>query len=181
MLARDPNVVVFGEDVGYFGGVFRATEGLQKKYGEIASSMRRSPKAASWRRRSAWAPMACDRSWRSSSPITSIQRPTNWFRRPRGFAIARAASSRRRSRCARPMAAASSAARRTARALKRSSRMSAGLKTVIPSNPYDAKGLLISAIEDDDPGHLLRAEAALQRPVRRLSRQARRALAEAPG
>src|ERR1700747_1462319 len=33
MLARDPNVVAFGEDVGYFGGVFRATEGLQKKYG----------------------------------------------------------------------------------------------------------------------------------------------------
>jgi len=27
----------------------------------------------------------------------------------------------------------------------------AGLKTVVPSNPYDAKGLLISAIEDDDP------------------------------
>src|SRR5215813_2884611 len=33
MLARDSNVVIFGEDVGYFGGVFRATEGLQKKYG----------------------------------------------------------------------------------------------------------------------------------------------------
>src|SRR3546814_10751623 len=27
----------------------------------------------------------------------------------------------------------------------------AGLKTVIPSTPYDAKGLLIAAIEDDDP------------------------------
>src|SRR5208282_6911176 len=26
-----------------------------------------------------------------------------------------------------------------------------GLKTVMPSNPYDAKGLLIAAIEDDDP------------------------------
>src|SRR3546814_20728224 len=26
-----------------------------------------------------------------------------------------------------------------------------GLKTVVPSNPYDAKGLLIAAIEDDDP------------------------------
>ena len=26
-----------------------------------------------------------------------------------------------------------------------------GLKTIIPSNPYDAKGLLISAVEDDDP------------------------------
>jgi 2-oxoisovalerate dehydrogenase E1 component subunit beta len=33
MLARDSNVVIFGEDIGYFGGVFRATEGLQKKYG----------------------------------------------------------------------------------------------------------------------------------------------------
>src|SRR5438876_10489068 len=32
-LERDPNVVVFGEDVGYFGGVFRCTEGLQAKYG----------------------------------------------------------------------------------------------------------------------------------------------------
>ena len=33
MLERDPNVVVFGQDVGYFGGVFRVTEGLQAKYG----------------------------------------------------------------------------------------------------------------------------------------------------
>src|SRR3712207_2262325 len=32
-MARDPRVVVFGEDVGYFGGVFRCTEGLQRKYG----------------------------------------------------------------------------------------------------------------------------------------------------
>lgn len=28
MLARDERVVVYGEDVGYFGGVFRCTEGL---------------------------------------------------------------------------------------------------------------------------------------------------------
>ena len=34
MLERDPNVVLMGEDVGYFGGVFRVTEGLQRKYGE---------------------------------------------------------------------------------------------------------------------------------------------------
>ena len=33
MLERDPDVVVFGEDVGYFGGVFRCTEGLQAKHG----------------------------------------------------------------------------------------------------------------------------------------------------
>ena len=34
MLERNPDVVVFGEDVGYFGGVFRVTEGLQAKYGK---------------------------------------------------------------------------------------------------------------------------------------------------
>ena len=33
MMARDPAVLTFGEDVGYFGGVFRVTENLQKKYG----------------------------------------------------------------------------------------------------------------------------------------------------
>ena len=33
-MARDPAIVVMGEDVGYFGGVFRATAGLQKKYGK---------------------------------------------------------------------------------------------------------------------------------------------------
>jgi len=34
MMEKDPSVVVLGEDVGYFGGVFRCTDGLQKKYGE---------------------------------------------------------------------------------------------------------------------------------------------------
>ncbi len=33
MLERDDNVVIYGQDVGYFGGVFRCTEGLQAKYG----------------------------------------------------------------------------------------------------------------------------------------------------
>ena len=33
-MERDDNVVVFGEDVGYFGGVFRCTLGLQRKYGK---------------------------------------------------------------------------------------------------------------------------------------------------
>src|ERR1043165_2634050 len=33
-MGRDPKVLVFGEDVGYFGGVFRVTAGLQKKYGK---------------------------------------------------------------------------------------------------------------------------------------------------
>src|SRR3546814_7772981 len=33
VMARDVRVVAMGEDVGYFGGVFRATEHLQRKYG----------------------------------------------------------------------------------------------------------------------------------------------------
>ena len=33
-MARDEGVVVFGEDVGFFGGVFRCTQGLQAKYGK---------------------------------------------------------------------------------------------------------------------------------------------------
>ena len=34
MLGRDPDVIIMGEDVGYFGGVFRATAGLQAKHGK---------------------------------------------------------------------------------------------------------------------------------------------------
>src|ERR1700732_2502614 len=34
MLERDPRVVILGEDVGFFGGAFRVTDGLQRKYGE---------------------------------------------------------------------------------------------------------------------------------------------------
>jgi len=33
MLERDENVIIFGEDIGYFGGVFRVTDGLQEKHG----------------------------------------------------------------------------------------------------------------------------------------------------
>ena len=38
MLERDPTVVALGQDIGYFGGVFRCTEGLQQKYGEPAKA-----------------------------------------------------------------------------------------------------------------------------------------------
>ena len=33
MLEKNPDVLIFGEDVGYFGGVFRVTDKLQKKHG----------------------------------------------------------------------------------------------------------------------------------------------------
>ena len=67
MMARDPDVVVFGEDVGYFGGVFRVTEGLQKKYGKHAR-VRRADRRGRHRSRSrsAWPPTAC-------RPVVEIQ------------------------------------------------------------------------------------------------------------
>ena len=34
MLENDDGVIIFGEDVGYFGGVFRTTDGLQAKHGD---------------------------------------------------------------------------------------------------------------------------------------------------
>ena len=67
MMERDPNVVVFGEDVGFFGGVFRATAGLQKKFGKNRvfdtpinecgrSEERRVGKECLWLCRSRWSP-----------------------------------------------------------------------------------------------------------------------------
>ena len=41
-MAGDPDVVVYGEDVGYFGGVFRVTEGLQSTFGQDAPALRDS-------------------------------------------------------------------------------------------------------------------------------------------
>jgi 2-oxoisovalerate dehydrogenase E1 component beta subunit len=42
MLERDPDDIIMGEDVGYFGGVFRATAGLQESTARPACSTRRS-------------------------------------------------------------------------------------------------------------------------------------------
>ena len=33
MLEKDPDVIFFGKDAGYFGGVFRTSDGLQEKHG----------------------------------------------------------------------------------------------------------------------------------------------------
>ena len=46
-LEKDPNVVIFGEDVGYFGGVFRLLPACKRSTVRIGSSTHHSPKAAS--------------------------------------------------------------------------------------------------------------------------------------
>ena len=61
-MERDESVMVLGEDVGKSGGVFRATEGLQEKFGEDGwvFSIQRSP-------RTRRPPMASSRSWKERS------------------------------------------------------------------------------------------------------------------
>ena len=55
-----------------------------------------------------------------------------------------------------------------------------GIKVVMPSNPYDAKGLLISSIEAEDPVVFFEPKRHVQRSVRRRPAQAGRAMEFAP-
>ena len=167
MLERDPNVCVFGEDVGYFGGVFRATQGLQKKFGaatrvRYAAGRRRNHRAS----RSAWASTACGRCRRFSFPITctprSIRSRTSW----RSFVTAAAASGRRRLTIRAPSGGGIRGGLFHSQSPEAYYTHTPGLCVVMPSNPHDAKGLLISSIECDDPVIFLRAEATVSRLVR---------------
>jgi 2-oxoisovalerate dehydrogenase E1 component beta subunit len=150
MLARDPTSLVFGEDVGYFGGVFRCTDGLQKKYGKTRCFD--TPIARRHRRRRG----RHGRLWPAPGRRDPVRRlHLSGLRPDRVGGGAAALSLGRRVHRADDRA---HALRR--RHLRRPDPQPEpggpvhpcrGLKTVIPSNPYDAKGLLIAAIEDDDP------------------------------
>ena len=123
MLERDDNVVVFGEDVGYFGGVFRCTEGLQAKYG--SSRVFDTPISEG-----GIVGAAVGMGAYGLRPVVEIQFADYFYPgldqidlRGRAPALPLgAATSPRRSRCACRAAAASTAARRTARARRRCSR-----------------------------------------------------------
>ncbi|HXP05353.1 MAG TPA: alpha-ketoacid dehydrogenase subunit beta [Stellaceae bacterium] len=151
MLTRDPNVLIFGEDVGFYGGVFRVTDGLQKKHGE--QRIFDAPIAEGGMLAAAVGMGAY-----GLRPIVEIQF-ADYIYPATDQLISEAARIRYRS-------AGEFAAPITVRApcgggifggQTHSQSVEAifahvcGLKTVMPSNPYDAKGLLISAIEDDDP------------------------------
>jgi 2-oxoisovalerate dehydrogenase E1 component beta subunit len=151
MLARDPKVLIFGEDVGFYGGVFRVTEGLQKKFGE--RRVFDTPIAEGGMLAAAVGMGAY-----GLRPIVEIQF-ADYIYPATDQLISEAARIRYRS-------AGEFAAPITVRApcgggifggQTHSQSVEAifthvcGLKTVMPSNPYDAKGLLISAIQDDDP------------------------------
>lgn len=150
-LKRDEAVLVFGEDVGKNGGVFRATEGLQAEFGE--QRVFDTPLAES-----GIGGLAVGLSINGFRPVAEIQ----FF----GFvfetfdAIASQATRMRYRSGGRftspvtfrsPFGGGVKTPELHADSLEGLMLQTPGLKVVIPSNPYDAKGLLISAIRDNDP------------------------------
>lgn len=150
-LAEDPDVVIYGEDVGVEGGVFRVTSGLQKKYG--VERVFDSPLAESGIVGTAVGMCAA-----GLRPVVEIQFS--------GFAfpafnqiLAHVARMRNRSRgrygaqmvIRMPYGGGIKALEHHSESMEALFGHIPGLKVVIPSTPYDAKGLLISAIETDDP------------------------------
>src|SRR5215212_9370775 len=151
MLARDPDVVVFGEDVGFYGGVFRVTEGLQQKHGE--QRVFDTPIAEGGMLAAAIGMGAY-----GLRPVVEIQF-ADYIYPATDQLVSEAARLRYRSagEFTAPLTVRSPYGGGIFGGQTHSQSPEAifthvsGLKTVIPSNPFEAKGLLISAIEDDDP------------------------------
>jgi len=150
-MARDGRVVVFGEDVGYFGGVFRCTEGLQRKYG--ASRCFDAPISES-----GIVGVAVGMGAYGLRPVAEIQF-ADYMYPAYDQIVSEAARLRYRSAgeftapivVRMPCGGGIFGGQTHSQSPEALFTHVCGLKTVIPSNPYDAKGLLIAAIEDDDP------------------------------
>lgn len=150
-LKRDENVLLFGEDVGVNGGVFRATEGLQKEFGE--DRVFDTPLAES-----GIGGLALGLTLEGYRPVMEIQFFGFVFEVMDSVAgqIARHRFRSGNSKTApvtirAPFGGGVHTPELHADNLEGLVAQSPGLKVVIPSNPYDAKGLLISAIRSNDP------------------------------
>jgi 2-oxoisovalerate dehydrogenase E1 component beta subunit len=151
MLERDPNVVIFGEDVGYFGGVFRCTEGLQQKYGE--QRVFDTPIAEG-----GIVATAIGMGINDLRPVVEIQF-ADYIYPAFDQIVSEMARIRYRSggqyfspvTIRTPCGGGIRGGQTHSQSPEAIFAHVSGLKTVMPSNPYDAKGMLISAIEDDDP------------------------------
>lgn len=150
-MERDPDVIVYGEDAGYFGGVFRVTEGLQKQFGKT---------------RAFDAPIseggivatAVGMAAYGLKPVIEIQF-ADYIYPGYDQIVSEVAKIRYRTagEWGMPMVIRSPygggifGGQTHSQSPESLFTHIAGLKTVIPSTPYDAKGLLIAAIEDPDP------------------------------
>jgi 2-oxoisovalerate dehydrogenase E1 component beta subunit len=151
MLTRDRDVVLMGEDIGYFGGVFRATAGLQKKHG--STRVFDTPISECGIIGAAVGMAAY-----GLRPVPEIQF-ADYIYPGLDQLVSEAARLRYRSAndfiC--PMTVRSPfgggifGGQTHSQSPESLFTHVCGIKTVIPSSPYEAKGLLIAAIEDNDP------------------------------
>ena len=150
-LQRDPNVLIFGEDVGYFGGVFRVTDSLQEKHG--AHRVFDAPLAEG-----GIAAVAMGMGLNGLRPIAEIQFADYIF--PAYDQIVNEiAKLRHRSggeystpvTFSAPAGGGIKGGHHHSQSPEAQFTHTPGLKVVYCSNPYNAKGLLTSAIECNDP------------------------------
>src|SRR5438067_3610438 len=151
MMRRDEDVVVFGEDAGYFGGVFRVTEGLQKEFGK--TRVFDSPISEGGIVATAVG-MACY----GIKPVVEIQF-ADYIYPGYDQIVSEVAKIRYRTAAEwtvpmlirTPYGGGIFGRQTHSQSPESLFTHIAGLKVIIPSTPYDAKGLLIAAIEDPDP------------------------------
>jgi 2-oxoisovalerate dehydrogenase E1 component beta subunit len=151
MMAQDESVVVFGEDVGYFGGVFRCTAGLQQKYGRTRCFDAPISEAGI-------VGTAIGMAAYGLRPCIEIQF-ADYMYPAYDQIVSEAARLRYRSNgeftcplvIRMPTGGGIFGGQTHSQSPEALFTHVSGLKTVVPSNPYDAKGLLIAAIEDPDP------------------------------
>lgn len=150
-MARDKTVVTYGEDVGVEGGVFRATAGLQKKYGIDRCFDTPLSEAAI-------VGSAVGMAINGLKPIVEMQ--FDGFVLPAlNQIIGHVARMRNRSRgtytlpmvIRMPYGGGIRALEHHSESIESIFAHIPGLQVVIPSTPYDTKGLLIAAIRSNDP------------------------------
>lgn len=150
-LAEDKTVVVFGEDVGVEGGVFRVTEKLQKKYG--VERVFDTPIAES-----GIVGTGLGMAVSGLRPVVELQ--FDGFTYPAfNQLISNVSRMHNRSRGAYktpmvirfPYGGGINAVEHHSESPEALYSHIPGLKVVVPSTPHDAKGLMIAAIESDDP------------------------------
>ncbi len=151
MMEEYNNMVIFGEDAGFEGGVFRATKGLQEKFGEervFDSPLTEGGIIGN----------GIGMAINGLRPVVEIQFQGFLFPGLNQLLI-HAARMRNRSRgrftvpmvIRMPYGGGVRALEHHSESIEAMLAHIPGLKVVIPSNPYDTKGLLVSAIKDPDP------------------------------
>lgn len=150
-LERDENVVIYGEDTGLEGGVFRATQGLQLKYGE--TRVFDVPIAES-----SIVGTAIGMALAGMKPVVEIQFDGFIFPAYNQI-VTQLARLRNRSRgnytapvvIRVPVGGGIKGLEHHSESLETYLGHIPGIKVVTPSTPYDAKGLLAAAIASPDP------------------------------